>query len=352
MLNPITPEPHLDPLQAGCDKSGDSVDLFFNVVNYSPDSIVIVDAQGVILYANPKSEELFGRPVAELVGSDFGFPLVSEETIDIDLLNTANKPCVAQMRVGAVEWSGQNAWLATLRDITAQIQLSSELQQSNKELEDFALVVAHEIKAPLRTLHTISGWLLDDPSAGINLEALEDIRMMRKTSSRMQRLVDDLLSYSRIGRNSQPMKRVSLNYCVQEALDSLQAEIFDREADVTYEQLPVLACDAKQLVRLFQHVIGNAISYCEDQPRVNVASTSTSTICHVTIKDNGVGIKQSHLADIMSPFHHLHTSDEHDRVGIGLATCKKIMDYHQGKIWLESDGQAGTTVHLKFPISK
>lgn len=324
--------------------------LFFNVVHHSPDSTLVVDEAGIILYANPVSEQLFDKPVADLEGTDFGFPLVSGETVEIDLLNHQHRLCVVEMRVATVEWKGKNAWLATFRDITQQIELARDLRRSNRELDDFASVVAHEVKAPLRNLHIICGWLLDNHT-DIKLEALEDIRMMRKTSSRMQKLVDDLLSYSQVSKHNTPMKSVPLQACVKEVMETLETQFFESDATITFENLPHVTCDVAQITRLFCHLIRNALTFCTQVPAISITSEETPSFYLLQVRDNGVGISDSRLADVLEPFNHLHATDRMDGVGIGLAICKKIMEYHNGEIWLESEPGQGTTVHLKFPKS-
>jgi len=253
------------------------------------------------------------------------------------------------MRIVKVNWNGSSSFLATLRDVSEHIQLTNDLVRSNKEMTKFASVVSHEIRAPLRNLHLLSGWLLEDHSDNLSVDALEDVQLMRKTSARMQRMIDDLLSYCRCGLYYEVSPDVDLEEVLVEALDSLQAEIDSKEALIVRDSLPTIDCSVQQMVTIFKHILSNAIAYCSAKPQIMVTASRQGDMWKISFLDNGIGVEKKFWDKIFVPFNHLHSKDIYEGSGIGLATCKKIVELHNGKIWLESDPGIGSAVHVCLP---
>lgn len=323
---------------------------FNNVVQNSPDGIVVTNSQGVIEYVNPAAENMFGRDRAALTGQSFGYPVMLGDTTEIEVLHPKQYHVVVEMRVVAIEWEGQTGMLATLRDMSLRIQLTRDLERSNKDLESFASVVSHDIRAPLRNIHLLAGWLQQDHSADLKPDALEDIELMRKTTTRMQRMVEDLLQYSRVtSAQAKVSKDVDLGEVLADALDSLEKEIFRADAQISNDSLPTINCSIPQMVTLFRHIIGNAIDYCTNQPKIVITAKLNDSVWHLCFDDNGIGVEDKYKERIFTPFNHLHSKDDHEGSGVGLATCKKIVARHEGRIWLESKSDAGSVVHVCLP---
>jgi light-regulated signal transduction histidine kinase (bacteriophytochrome) len=322
---------------------------FYEVVSNSPDGIVITDKRGVIHYVNAASMILFGREFNGLVGKDFGFPIVSGDTTEIDILKQGSPAIVAEMRVVEISWRGEPALLATLRDMSERIKLNKELTRSNKDLEEFAQVISHDIKAPLRTLNLLSTWLHDDHKDSLTQEALDDLQLMRKTTNRMQKMVDDLLQYSKSNSSNKQFITVDLNLVCRDALDNLSEDVFRTNASISVDSLPSVEGDESQLVQLFQNIISNSLKYSTTQPEVKVKCTKENYYWHIIVTDNGIGIESKYLKSIFIPFNHLNSIDEYEGSGIGLATCQKIVERHQGRIWMESEYRAGSEMHVLIP---
>jgi len=330
-------------------RNGVSEAGFNSVVQNSPDSIVVMDSVGTIKFVNHASAIMLGYTRDKLLGKSFGCPVMFGDTTEIDVLHPARPPVVAEMRVVDVEWEGQPCLLATLRDISEHEKMTRELMQLNSDLKDFASVVSHEIRAPLRNLHMLSGWLLEDHSADLNTDALEDVQLMRKTTGRMQRMVEDLLHYSRVGLQKKISTNVDLEEVLVDALDNLQEEIFKSEAQFFHDPLPKIDCSVQQMITMFQHIISNAIAHCSLKPRITISVSHEDDMWKISFVDNGIGVEKKHWEKMFVPFNHLRAKDSTDGSGIGLATCKKIVELHQGKIWLESDIGVGSVVHLCLP---
>jgi len=326
-----------------------SAELFNAVVRNSPDAIVVTDKLGTIRYVNPASESLFGRSNSFLQGKPFGFPIVCGETTEIEILQSGKAPAIAQMRVTTIEWQGQSGMLATLRDVSESIRLTNELKRSNKDLQEFASVISHDIRAPLRNLEMLTRWLSEDHAGDLNEEALDDVSLMRKTIARMTSMVEDLLSYCRVTESDKIARNVNLQDVLVDAIDELQEEIFNKDAQIVKDSLPSLDCNIVQMVTLFRHILSNAIAYSLDKPRIVVRAELQGNTHLIRISDNGIGIEEKYWDDIFLPFNHLHSKDTHKGSGIGLATCKKIVDMHHGKIWITSELGVGSVVHITLP---
>ncbi|MGQ7845945.1 sensor histidine kinase [Granulosicoccus sp. 3-233] len=322
---------------------------FDNVVRSSPDGIVVIDHEGIIQYVNPAAVSLFGHAAERLTGESFGYPILIGEKTEIEILKADQKPLLAEMRIVDIEWDEQPAYLATLRDISERSVLLGELQRSTRDLEQFASIVSHDVRSPLRNLYLLTGWLLDDHAAELNADAMEDIQLIRQTTTRMQRLLEDLLHYSRVDRVKRIASNISLDDVLDDALDNLADEIFRTGLQLTREKLPAIDCNVQQMVTFFQHIIGNAIIHNEQKPEVHISCETGPRSCHIRIADNGVGISEANLSNIFIPFNHLHSRDTHDGSGVGLATSKKIIEAHGGKIWIESEIGTGSVVHAEIP---
>ena len=170
-------------------------------------------------------------------------------------------------------------------------------------------------------------------------------------ATRMRALIDDLLAYSRIGTRGQPFQPVDLNTVVARVLADLAGAIEDRDARIVVGPLPTVSADPSQLHQLFQNLIGNAIKFAGDAtPRVEINAERREADWVVSIKDNGIGIEEQYLERIFVLFQRLHTRADYPGTGIGLAICKKIVERHGGRIWVESKVGQGSTFFLTLPV--
>jgi len=240
--------------------------------------------------------------------------------------------------------------------------LHAELHRSNQELEQFAYVASHDLQEPLRTVIGFCQLLEMEYQ-----QALDDAgRMYLETivdgGKRMQRLISDLLEYSRIGRRGESFQTVSLNAAVDNALALLQGPIQDSNADIQVGQLPQVLADSGQMIRLFQNLIGNAIKYRGPQsPQIRIHCCATDEEWKVLISDNGIGVLEEFSEQVFIIFKRLHTRSEYPGTGIGLAVCKRIIERHGGQLRLVYNtdatngemppphtSQAGSTFEVTF----
>ena len=229
---------------------------------------------------------------------------------------------------------------------------TEELEQSNQELQQFAYVASHDLQEPLRTivgfcqlLEMEYGESVDD-AGKMYLETIVD------GGKRMQRLISDLLEYSRVGRKGNPRELTSLRQPVDEALALLHSRIQESGATIKIEPLPDAWIDHAQMIRVFQNLIGNAIKYRgEKDPEIRIWCRDASDLCKIYVSDNGIGIANEFFDQVFIIFKRLHTRDEYPGTGIGLAICKRIVERHGGSMRLISDRSEGSTFEFTLPKS-
>jgi PAS domain S-box-containing protein len=227
-----------------------------------------------------------------------------------------------------------------------------ELARSNAELEQFAYVTSHDLRQPLRQVSSYVSMLERRYGGKLDAEAHEFIAFAREGAVRMDRLIVDLLEFSRIGRGTKPSGPVRLTEVVDEAVANLYVSITDALGQVeVIGELPVVKGDHSDLVRLFQNLIGNAIKYShpERPPRVAISAEAKPMSHVVTVRDNGIGISPEYFGTIFGVFKRLHTPDKYEGNGIGLAICKKVIDQHNGRIWVDSEFGNGTRFQMELP---
>ncbi|MBI3297249.1 MAG: hypothetical protein HYZ75_03730 [Elusimicrobia bacterium] len=226
-----------------------------------------------------------------------------------------------------------------------------ELARSNADLEQFAYLASHDLQAPLRSLKNY--WDMFDARCGAALDD-EGRRLMglsQQSVARMQALVGDLLAFSRLGREKEAFQPVALDACLDEALADLAAELARRRAAVERSPLPTVPGRAAQLARLFQNLLSNALKYCEDEPRISVSAALDGGTWTVSVVDNGIGVPEAKREAVFGLFERLHPWERYEGSGIGLAACRKIVEHHGGRIWIDPAVGKGTAVRFTMPAA-
>lgn len=229
---------------------------------------------------------------------------------------------------------------------------SEELKLKNNELEQFAYVASHDLQEPLRMISSFTQLLSQKYQGQLDADANEFIRYTLEGSTRMQRLINDLLIYSRVGRKGAGFEDVSLSEIVETAKQNIQLTIEETDTEIVYQNLPVVKGDKGQLVQLLQNLFSNAIKFrrTEAVPKIEVFTKEHETVWEIIVKDNGIGFDMAHKERIFNIFQRLHSQGEFSGTGIGLAICKKIAERHGGEIWAISEPGKGSEFH--FTIRK
>ncbi len=230
-----------------------------------------------------------------------------------------------------------------------------ELARSNADLEQFAYVASHDLREPLRMVNAYVGLLERRFAPLFDADGREFIGFAKEGAARMDRLILDLLEYSRIGRKPRPTAMVALAKAVDEAIRNLGPKIAETGASVTVaDTLPPIIGDTGDLARLFQNLIGNALKYAapDRPPAVTVTARRQAQSWVISVADNGIGISPEYFERIFMIFQRLHTRQAYDGTGIGLAICRKIVEHHGGMLWVESEPGQGSVFHITLPAAE
>ncbi|WP_371627225.1 ATP-binding protein [Streptomyces sp. NBC_01116] len=221
---------------------------------------------------------------------------------------------------------------------------SADLQRSNAELEQFAYVASHDLQEPLRKVSSFTQLLQRRYGGQLDERADQYIDFAVDGANRMQILISDLLNFSRVGRVHNAQQSVDLDTVLDEALAALSVSVEETGATITHDRLPSLVADPSQMVMLWQNLIGNAIKFHRpgESPRIHVTAVQEAGLWHFTVTDNGIGIPPEYAEKIFVIFQRLHTKDTYSGSGIGLAMCKKIVEFHGGTITIDPDYRNGT----------
>jgi len=228
--------------------------------------------------------------------------------------------------------------------------LNEDLLRSNKELEQFAYVASHDLQEPLRMISSFTQLLSMRYKDKLDQEAQEFINYAVDGASRMQTLINDLLEYSRIGTRGKDLVITDMQNILGHTINNLGIKIKEKNALITNDDLPSIYADGGQMVQLLQNLIGNALKFCDTSPRIHISAKEEEDHYLFTVKDNGIGIESQYFDRIFQIFQRLHSKDEYGGTGIGLAICRRIVERHGGKIWVESKPGEGTM--FKFTIMK
>ncbi len=228
---------------------------------------------------------------------------------------------------------------------------SQELARSNVELEQFAHVVAHDLKNPLLGVEAYVYRLRKHYEGKLDAVAEKNMGYILGGITRMRELIEDLLEYAKLGKKIKEFKSSDCNHTLKHALANLRVAIEESGALVTHDKLPMVMLDEPQLIQLFQNLIGNAIKYRRDEPvRIHVSAEKKEYEWVFSVCDNGMGIDPKDRENIFEIFQRSKGGSDQPGTGIGLAICKRIIELHHGRIWVESDLGKGSTFHFTIPI--
>lgn len=251
----------------------------------------------------------------------------------------------------------QRAVLNILEDYgvekTKSESANKDLQVANKELEQFAYVASHDLQEPLRTISIFVGLLEEKYSEKIDEDTKQYLKFIVNATSKMQNLIKDLLDFSQIGRNIS-FAATDCNNILKEVIANIGATIKVSNAKITSTVLPVVIGNEIELRQLFQNLISNAIKFHKknSNPEIEITFVEKETEYLFAFKDNGIGLEEQYKDRIFIIFQRLHSSTEYAGTGIGLATCKKIVALHNGKIWMESKLGHGSIFYFTIPKDK
>ena len=351
------------------------------IFDQAPHAMIVMDEKGIITKWNQRAEEIFGWTTEEVLGKVMhniiipercrsmhlkgiehfiktGSGPTSNKTLELTALRKTGAEFPIDLRISFTKQNDQYLLIAFLNDITDRKKSSAELNKksddlkiANKELEQFAYVASHDLQEPLRTISNFVGLLEKKYKNNIDDTANEYIKFIVNATLKMRNLIKDILDLSRIGRNI-AFTPVDTNELIKEVLSEMEATIVESYAKIRFTRLPLIQGNKLEIKLLFQNLISNAIKFRQKNVPVEITITAEEKEkeFQFAIKDNGIGIDQQYNDKIFIIFQRLHTSEEYPGTGIGLATCKKIILRHCGKIWFESEAGHGSIFY--FTIQK
>ena len=221
------------------------------------------------------------------------------------------------------------------------------MAQSNAELQQFAYVASHDLQEPLRMVASYTQLLGKRYQGKLDKDADEFIGYAVDGATRMQRLIRDLLEYSRVGSENKSLEHTDSEVVLRQVLDNLSASVRERHAEVTHDPLPIVHANPTHLTQVFQNLIGNALKFQGDSPaKIHVGAKAVPDGWEFSVRDNGVGIPADQLGRIFSIFQRLHGQSEYPGTGIGLAICKRIVEKYGGNIRVESELGTGSIFYF------
>ena len=241
--------------------------------------------------------------------------------------------------------------ITAMREGTEQvvIKLNEELLRSNKELESFAYIVSHDLQEPLRMVSSFTQMLAQRYKDQLDQNAQDYIHFAVDGTKRMQDLINGLLAYSRIQTKSREFSHVNLSQIVEDVKHNLSLKLKGKNIQLSVETLPEIMGDAGQMLQLMQNLVGNAVKFSKDNTCVHIASKFDRDFHTISVKDDGIGIESKYFEKIFQIFQRLVEKDEYEGTGIGLAICKRIVEHHGGRIWVESEMGKGSTFYFSVP---
>jgi len=333
-----------------------SQDCFCSIVEKSTDGAIITDLEGVVQFVNPALASMFGRTAEELSGELFGFPIMVGESTEIDIIPHDGKRGVAEMRVAETEWGGERAHLAMIRNITERKRAEEELKRKNaellrlnSELDDYVRFVSHDVRAPLRHIKALSLFINEDYGDKLDGNGKEYIRKITTTCDGAEAMINELLVLAKMKDKELVREEVNLEDVTKEIETGLESFLEENNGRIEVdESLPSLLAHRAWMKELFLNLIMNGVKHNDKEEKVvRIGFEDGEDTLLFFVADNGIGIEDKYSAEIFRPFKRVNVKVE--GTGLGLSLCKKVVELHDGKIWVESEIDKGSTFFFSFP---
>ncbi|MDH5720226.1 MAG: ATP-binding protein [Spirochaetia bacterium] len=252
-------------------------------------------------------------------------------------------------------FSGEQKKMSELRsnEVRLLVEAQKNLKRVNDELDEFTYAASHDMQEPLRMITSYTQLIKKKNQNKLDEKSVQYLNYALENSVRMQRIIDDMLDYARYNKNKDILKTIDTTEVLNEIVENFKAPIKKNKAQIKYDSLPKITANREQLFRLFQNLIENALKFCkkDESPIIHINAEKKENEIIFSIKDNGIGIEQKYFDKIFMAFKRLHKKEEYPGSGVGLSQCKKIVEMHNGRIWVESIPKEGSTFYFSIPTS-
>jgi len=334
----------------------DNLANFQKVVANNADGIIIIDSEGAVSLVNPAAELLFSRRADDLIGKEFGFPTVSGETTEINIIRGDGKTAVVEMRVVETEWKGETAYVASLRDITERKRVEEAMREVDRMKSEFLCNVSHELRTPLQSIQGFTKLMLQGKVPEPQKQQ-EFLTIMDNESQRLGTLISSLLDMSRLesGRFVIQKKLLPIRDVILDAVASIRS--LASEKDIAIEEdiptsLPEIEADGERLRQVMVNLLNNAIKFSNAGSNVTVKAEVKDRKLMVQVTDHGIGITDEAMPYLFERFYRAEDSMARGGAGLGLYISKEIVEAHGGRIWAESKSGEGSTFIFTLPLDE
>ncbi len=354
----------------------DALEYNRTLINSSSLGIITYNASGKCISANESVARILGASIEQILRLNYN---QIESWKKSGLLESARQAVASgnetRREIHTTSTFGKEIWLdcrltpffsneepyllVSVDDISiskqAELNLkiyAAKLEQSNRDLQEFAYIASHDLQEPLRKVLAFGDRLARKYTDVLDETGQDYLKRMRDASQRMQTLINDLLSFSRVSTRAQPFTDVDMNSLIQDVISDLENQIDRTQGKVETTELPVIQADPTQMHQLLQNLITNALKFHQDNipPHIQVSAQILGNKCQICIKDNGIGFEMQYLDRIFKPFQRLHGRQEYEGSGMGLAICRRIVERHSGEITAISTPAEGSTFLVSLPI--
>jgi PAS domain S-box-containing protein len=350
-------------------ESADTV--YRNLIEEMGEGVVTLTNTGTIFYANAQLASMLQVPLDKIIGLKFNDFILSEDlgiywAIFENGLKAKSKGeiniksvdgVVLPVHISINTLNDLNGVYIVVTDLSEQKHREElnesliKLERSNAELQQFAYVASHDLREPLRMITSFLQLLEQRYKDQLDDDANEFIGFAVDGAKRLDDMITDLLEYSKVTNKTLEFKQVNVDHVLEETLASLKMQIDETHAIIKHDPLPNIYADEKLLIQLFQNLITNAIKYHgEKTPKIHISVQKDENQYQFAVKDNGIGMSPEYLKQIFTIFKRLHTNEEYEGTGIGLAIAEKIIQQFKGSIWVESEPGKGSTFYFTIPI--
>jgi PAS domain S-box-containing protein len=333
------------------------------VVCNSEDRIQIINGTALKIFGFTPEMEIVGKPIERLftnAESAFDFLKFLEKEKQLNqqeiILGKHGDEIVCSLSASIIQDSiaGDLLKIIVIRDVTEREETERKLQEyaarlekSNKELDQFAYIVSHDLKAPLRAIMNLSQWLQEDLEPTLSDDSKKNLDMLKNRTFRMEALITGILEYSKVGRSKIQAELVDVSVLISDVLESL---IPPKHIKIETSKMPLLMAPKIMLFQIFSNLVGNAIKYNDkEQGLIKIHTQDLEDCYEFTIEDNGPGISKEFHEKVFAIFQTLQSRDKKESTGVGLTIVKKIVEEQGGKIWIESEEGSGTKFIFQWP---